>query len=72
MPAMMLGAPLFGLSRFVLAVVLGLAALFAFAVAAGFVWRAPADNEASRTTKRTRTKRRPAKTMTLPGFRWAF
>jgi DNA segregation ATPase FtsK/SpoIIIE, S-DNA-T family len=43
MPAMILGAPLFGLSRFVLAVVLGLAALFAFAVAAGFVWRAPAD-----------------------------
>ena len=45
MPAMLLGAPAFGLSRFVLGIILGLAALFAFAVAAGFVWRGPADRE---------------------------
>jgi S-DNA-T family DNA segregation ATPase FtsK/SpoIIIE len=46
MPAMLLGAPLFGLSRFVLAIILGVAALFAFAVAAGFILRGPADHDA--------------------------
>jgi DNA segregation ATPase FtsK/SpoIIIE, S-DNA-T family len=42
-PAALLGAPILGLSRFALATVLGLAALFTFAGAAGFLWRGAAD-----------------------------
>src|ERR1700723_2465798 len=44
-PAMVLGTPLLGFSPFVLAVILGLAALFPFAGAAGFIWRGAADDE---------------------------
>ena len=43
---MVLGTPLLGFYRFVLAVILGLAALFTFAGAAGFIWRGAADDEA--------------------------
>jgi DNA segregation ATPase FtsK/SpoIIIE, S-DNA-T family len=42
-PTALFGAPLLGLSRFVLSTVLGLAALFTFAGAAGFLWRGAAD-----------------------------
>src|SRR5262249_10017079 len=42
-PAALFGSPLLGLSRLVLATVLGLAALFTFAGAAGFLWRGAAD-----------------------------
>jgi DNA segregation ATPase FtsK/SpoIIIE-like protein len=45
-PAMVLGTPLLGFYRFVLAIILGLAALFTFAGAAGFIWRGAADHEA--------------------------
>ena len=45
-PAMVLGTPLLGFYRFVLAIILGLAALFTFAGAAGFIWRGAADDEA--------------------------
>ena len=45
-PAMVLGTSLLGFYRFVLAVILGLAALFTFAGAAGFIWRGAADDEA--------------------------
>jgi DNA segregation ATPase FtsK/SpoIIIE, S-DNA-T family len=44
-PAMVLGAPIYGLYRFVLAIILGLAALFTFAGAAGFIWRGSSDEQ---------------------------
>jgi DNA segregation ATPase FtsK/SpoIIIE, S-DNA-T family len=44
-PAMVLGTPILGFYRFVLAVILGLAALFSFAGAAGFIWRGSSDDE---------------------------
>jgi DNA segregation ATPase FtsK/SpoIIIE, S-DNA-T family len=44
-PAMVLGTPILGVYRFALAVILGLAALFAFAGAAGFIWRGSSDEE---------------------------
>jgi S-DNA-T family DNA segregation ATPase FtsK/SpoIIIE len=44
-PSAFIGGPVLGLSRFVLAAVLGLAALFTFAGAAGFVWRGAADDD---------------------------
>src|SRR4029077_7817080 len=46
-PAMVLGTPILGFYRFVLAIILGLAALFTFAGAAGFIWRGGADNDAA-------------------------
>src|SRR5580693_7906847 len=45
-PATVLGTPVLGFYRFVLAIILGLAALFTFAGAAGFIWRGAADDEA--------------------------
>ena len=45
LPALLLHAPLSGLSRFVAAIVLGIAALAAFAGAAGIVWRAAVDDD---------------------------
>ncbi len=45
-PAMFLGAPLTGTYRLVAAIALGIAALTAFAGAAGIVWRGSADDEA--------------------------
>jgi S-DNA-T family DNA segregation ATPase FtsK/SpoIIIE len=44
-PAVLLGAPLAGLYRLVAAIVLGVAALTAFAGAAGIFWRGSADDE---------------------------
>jgi S-DNA-T family DNA segregation ATPase FtsK/SpoIIIE len=44
-PAVLLGAPLAGLYRLVAAIVLGVAALTAFAGAAGVFWRGSADDE---------------------------
>ncbi len=44
-PAALFGAPILGLSRVALTVVLGLAALFTFAGAAGFLWRGVADDD---------------------------
>jgi S-DNA-T family DNA segregation ATPase FtsK/SpoIIIE len=44
-PAVLLGAPLTGLYRLVAAIVLGVAALTAFAGAAGIFWRGSADDE---------------------------
>ena len=38
-PTPLIGAPILGLYRFALSIMLGLAALFTFAVAAGFLWR---------------------------------
>jgi S-DNA-T family DNA segregation ATPase FtsK/SpoIIIE len=45
LPAVLLGAPLAGFARLVAAIVLGVAALTAFAGAAGIVWRGSADDE---------------------------
>jgi len=45
LPALLLHAPLSGLSRFAAAIVLGIAALAAFAGAAGIVWRAAVDDD---------------------------
>jgi len=44
-PAMVLGTPILGFYRFVLAIILGLAALFTFAGAAGFIWRGASDED---------------------------
>jgi DNA segregation ATPase FtsK/SpoIIIE, S-DNA-T family len=44
-PAPLIGAPILGLYRFALTIILGLAALFTFAVAAGFLWRGAADDD---------------------------
>src|ERR1700728_571228 len=44
-PAVFLGAPIVGLYRLVVALVLGIAALVAFAGAAGWIWRGSPDEE---------------------------
>ena len=44
-PAMVLGTPILGLYRFVLAIILGLSALFTFAGAAGFICRGAANHD---------------------------
>jgi DNA segregation ATPase FtsK/SpoIIIE, S-DNA-T family len=44
-PARVLGVPILGFYRFVLAIILGLAALFTFVGAAGFIRRGAADDE---------------------------
>ena len=45
-PAWLFGAPLSGAPRFTVAIVIGIAAFFALALAAGFGWRRNADDEA--------------------------
>src|SRR6187455_3416713 len=45
-PAWLFGAPLSGAPRFIVAIVIGIAAFFALALAAGFGWRRNADDEA--------------------------
>ncbi len=44
-PSILLGTPILGLYRFAVAVILGMAALIAFAGAAGFIWRGSADED---------------------------
>src|ERR1051325_715169 len=45
-PAWLFGAPLSGAARFTVAIVIGVAAFFALALAAGFGWHGGADDEA--------------------------
>ncbi|MEN3377712.1 MAG: segregation ATPase FtsK/SpoIIIE, family, partial [Hyphomicrobiales bacterium] len=54
LPAWMFGAPLSGATRFVVAVVIGMMALTAIALAAGFGWHGEIEEEVQKKPKRTR------------------
>src|ERR1043166_9162076 len=57
-PAWLFGAPLSGATRFIVAIVIGIAAFVALALAAGFGWRETEDDEASEApAKKTRKKK---------------
>jgi DNA segregation ATPase FtsK/SpoIIIE, S-DNA-T family len=52
LPAWLFGAPLFGPARFIIAILIGIAAFAALALAAGFGWRHDADDESEKPARR--------------------
>src|SRR3954467_1440080 len=61
LPAWVFGAPLSGATRFVVAVVIGMMALTAIALAAGFGWHEEIEEEAEKKKKRARKPKAAAK-----------